>query len=209
MTDDYTSPGFDDRRHSLVEDIMAVILGTGFVALGITLYSQSGLLTGSTAGLAFLIQYASGWTFGPIFFVLNLPFYLLAFLKMGWKFTLRTFCAIALLSVLTEVTPLWVSFDGLNVVYAAIMGGCLFGVGILMLFRHRASLGGINILALYLQDRFGIRAGMFQMVVDGLILCVAFLLLPWPQVLLSVLGAASMNLIVTLSHRPGRYVGVS
>jgi hypothetical protein len=29
----------------------------------------------------------------------------------------------------------------------------MFGIGFIVLFRHQASLGGVNILALYLQDK--------------------------------------------------------
>ncbi len=84
-----------NQQHSLLEDALALLTATPLVALGITFYSQAELLTGSTAGLAFLIKYLTEWGFGPVFFMLNLPFYLLAYLQMGWKFTLRTFCAVA------------------------------------------------------------------------------------------------------------------
>jgi hypothetical protein len=40
-------------RHPLWEDGLALVLGTAMVALGITFYSQAGLLTGGTVGLAF------------------------------------------------------------------------------------------------------------------------------------------------------------
>lgn len=36
--------------HRLYEDVMAMLLGTFFVALGVTFYTQTVLLTGSTAG---------------------------------------------------------------------------------------------------------------------------------------------------------------
>lgn len=197
------------KQHSLLEDALALITATPLVALGITFYSHAELLTGSTAGLAFLIKYLTGWGFGPVFFVLNLPFYALALLRMGWKFTLRTFCAVALVSLFAELTPYWVSFQHLNPFYAALLGGMCMGLGMLMLFRHRASLGGINILALYLQDRFDIRAGKFQMGVDLVIVLGALLVLPYDKVLLSIIGAAILNLILTLNHKPGRYQGVS
>lgn len=197
------------KQHSLLEDALALITATPLVALGVTFYSHAELLTGSTAGLAFLIKYLTTWGFGPVFFVLNLPFYILAFLRMGWKFTLRTFCAVGLVSLFAELTPQWVSFEQLNPVYAALLGGMCMGLGMLMLFRHRASLGGVNILALYLQDRFDIRAGKFQMGVDLVIVLGALLVLPYDKVLLSIIGAGILNLILTLNHKPGRYQGVS
>jgi len=87
------------------------------------------------------------------------------------------------------------------------MGGALAGVGLLMLFRHDASLGGVSILALWLQDRFGIRAGMVQLAVDVAILVTSFFVAPPATVALSVLGALALNLVLAINHRPGRYMG--
>lgn len=197
--------------HRPHEDVMAMLVGTLFVALGVSFYTQAMLLTGSTAGLAFLLQYATGWRFGIGFFLINLPFYWLAVRRMGWSFTLRTFVAIALVSVFSELTAGWIRIEWLQPLYAALMGGSLIGIGIgmLVLFRHRTSLGGINILALFLQGRYGWRAGYVQLGIDALIMLVALLVLPVERVGLSVLGAVALNLIIALNHKPGRYMGVS
>ncbi len=196
-------------RHPLWEDALALLTGTALVALGIAFYSHAGLLTGGTVGLAFLLKYLAGWSFGPVFFLLNLPFYALAIWRMGWKFTLRTVCAVGLVSLFAELTPQWVRFAGLNVVYAAVFGGFAIGIGLLILFRHRASLGGVNILALFLQERFGLRAGTFQMGIDALIVMAAVFVVPVDKVLLSVLGAVAVNLVLAINHRADRYMGVS
>lgn len=197
------------EQHRHYEDVMAMLVGTLFVALGVTFYSQATLLTGSTAGIAFLLQYATGWQFGVWFFLINVPFYWLAIRRMGWSFTLRTFATIGLVSIFSELTGRWIRIGSLDPVYAALMGGCLIGIGMLILFRHRSSLGGVNILVLYLQDRYGWRAGVVQLGIDGVIMLVALLTLPAERVGLSVLGAVALNLIIALNHKPGRYMGVS
>ncbi|MGP9686195.1 YitT family protein [Halomonas sp. AOP25-F1-15] len=200
-------------QHRPYEDLMAMLLGTFFVALGITFYTHAVLLTGSTAGLALLLSYmtssVTGWGFGVYFFAINLPFYYLAVKRMGWSFTLRTFAAIGLVSLFSELTQGWVQFANVPSLYAALMGGALMGIGMLMLFRHRTSLGGINILALYLQDKHGLRAGYVQLAIDGVILLIALTQLPLDRVGYSVLGALTLNLIIALNHKPGRYIGVS
>ncbi|QGZ28845.1 YitT family protein [Stutzerimonas stutzeri] len=196
-------------RHPLWEDALALLLGTAMVALGIAFYSHAGLLTGGTVGLAFLFKYFAGWPFGLVFFIINIPFYGLAIWRMGWSFTLRTVIAVGLVSLLAELTPHWIRFAELNVYYAALFGGFAMGIGLLMLFRHRASLGGVNILALYLQERFGLRAGTFQMGVDALIVLAAIFIVPPEQVVLSVLGAVALNLVLAINHRADRYMGVS
>lgn len=188
---------------------MALFVGTLLVALGLAFYSEAMLVTGGTAGLALLLQYATGYGFDVLFFAMNLPFYVLAVARLGWPFTLRTFAAVALVSLFSRLTPEWISIGHLAPLYAAIAGGALIGIGLLVLFRHRAGLGGFNILAVYLQDSFGIRAGYFQLAVDCAILAVACLIVPLDSVALSLVGAAVINLTLAVNHRPGRYMGMS
>ncbi len=196
-------------RHPLWEDALAMLFGTALVALGIAFYTHAGLLTGGTVGIAFLANYQAGWSFGLVFCLVNLPFYLLGIWRLGWGFIVRTGCAVLLVSLLAELTPQWVTFAHLSSVYAAVFGGAAMGLGLLMLFRHRASLGGVNILALYLQERFGLRAGAVQMGIDAaIVLAAAFVVTP-DKVLLSVLGAVVLNLVLAINHRADRYVGVS
>ena len=197
------------ERHSAYEDAIAIVVGTLFMALGVVIYTKAVLLAGSTAGLALLLQYASGIGFWWLFFAINLPFYILAVRKLGWAFTLRTFAAVTLVSIFTRLTSDLVSFSHLDPLYAAVMGGALSGTGLLILFRHRTGLGGINVLAIYLQDRFGLRAGYFQMAVDLAILAAAFFVIPPDRLALSVLGAVVVNMTLAINYRPGRYLGVT
>jgi uncharacterized membrane-anchored protein YitT (DUF2179 family) len=198
----------DPSPHSALEDVQALVTGTLFVALGVALFKHAGLLTGGTAGIAFLIHYATGWRFGPVFFVVNLPFVWLSVRQMGKVFTLKTFAAVGLLSIVTELLPQWLDFARLEPAFAAVMGGLVIGAGLLMLFRHHASLGGLNVLALWLQQTRGWRAGKVQMAADGAILVAAFATLPPLQAALSLLGALALNGVVAVNHRPGRYLGV-
>ena len=197
------------ERHGLHEDALALVLGTLMVALGATIYAKAVLVIGGMAGVALLLQYTSGIQFWLGFSLINLPFYLLGWKRLGRAFVLRTFVAVTLVSIFSRLTSEWVTFAQLNATYAAIMAGTLCGTGMLMLFRHRTGLGGINILAIFLQESFGLRAGYFQLAVDLAILCVAFLVLTPDRLLLSVLSATVLNLILAINHRPGRYLGIS
>ncbi|SFI30158.1 Uncharacterised 5xTM membrane BCR, YitT family COG1284 [Bosea sp. OK403] len=197
------------ERHRFYEDVLAMLLGTLMVSIGIVLYTKAVLVTSGAAGLALLIQAATGVNFGILFFALNLPFYWLAIRRMGWRFAARTFIAVGLVSVFTWATPGWLRIEAVDPLYAAIAGGSFMGLGLLALFRHRTGLGGINILALYLQEHHGVRAGWFQLGVDVVILTGALFLLPLDKVLVSLAGAAVLNLILAINHKPGRYMGVS
>jgi uncharacterized membrane-anchored protein YitT (DUF2179 family) len=195
-----------DLHHGPLEDLQALLTGTTFVALGVLMFKQLGLLTGGTAGVAFLLHYATGWNFGLVFFVINLPFYALAYRRMGRSFTLKTFAAVALLTVLTNLLPEWVGFAHLHPVATALIGGVLMGTGMLILFRHKASLGGFNVLVLYLQEKRGWRAGRIQMALDCTIVLLAFGVTDWQHVALSVVGAVALNQTLATNHRAGRYM---
>ncbi len=195
-------------RHRAYEDIQALLTGTLFVAMGVVMFGHSGLLTGGTVGIAFLLHYATGWNFGVLIFVLNLPFYGLAWKRMGRPFTLKTFAAVGLLALLTNVVPTLMHFETLNPVFTAVMGGLLMGAGMLILFRHRASLGGFNVLVLYLQERFGWRAGRIQMALDCSIVLCSLAVVDWQHTALSVLGAVVLNQTLATNHRVGRYMAL-
>jgi uncharacterized membrane-anchored protein YitT (DUF2179 family) len=89
-----------------------------------------------------------------------------------------------------------------------VLGGLLIGMGMLALFRHRASLGGVGIVALYLQDRFGWRAGLIQLGIDLVILALAFMVTSPFIVLCSVIGALAMNFFIAVNHRTDRYIAL-
>ena len=193
-------------RHSRLEDAQALLTGTLFAALGVALFRQAGLLTGGTVGIAFLLHYASGWPFGVLFFAINLPFYGLAWRRMGAAFTVKTALAVALMAALAEALPHWLHISKINPFFAAIGGGLLIGAGMLILFRHRASLGGLNVLVLWLQETRGWRAGYVQAGLDAAILLAGLPWVPPERIGLSLLGMAAINAALAVNHRPGRYM---
>ena len=195
------------HRHHWFEDAQAILTGTLLFALGVVLLRTAGLLTGGTAGVTFLAHYATGISFGVLYFLVNIPFYLFGLKAMGKAFTLKTFGAVGLLSLYSELLPQWIAVERIHPLFAAIMGGLLAGAGLLMLIRHQASLGGLGVMAIYLQKTKGWRAGNVQMVADGFIVLGALFIVDIEKVALSILGAFMLNLVLTVNHRPGRYFG--
>jgi uncharacterized membrane-anchored protein YitT (DUF2179 family) len=176
------------------------------VTLGVAMFRDASMVAGGTTGIAFLVHYASHVNFGLALFLLNLPFYWLAWRHMGREFTLKTFTAVALMAAEVELLPRVLTFGTLHPLFAAVAGGLLIGTGMLILFRHRASIGGIGVVAVLLQERKGWRAGQVQMAIDCTIVLAAVFVVPLAQVALSVLGALTLNLVLAMNHRPGRYV---
>ncbi|MEK8031493.1 YitT family protein [Ideonella sp. DXS29W] len=195
-------------RHSSVDDIQAGATAIILVSLGLSFLNSAGLMTGGTPGIAFLLSYSVGLPLGVALFLVNLPFYLLGWRGMGPRFTLKTLAAVAGLSLGVEVVRRLVVVQA-DIGYAAVAGGVLVGAGLLVMFRHQASFGGVNILALYLQRRWGWPAGKVQMAIDLAILMAAFGVMDLRRVGWSVVGALAVNAVLIWNHRPGRYFTLS
>ena len=196
------------HTHSWLDDAHALVAGSLFVALGMTMFGHAGLLTGGVAGVAFLASYATGLAFGLFFFLFSLPFFVLSWYRLGPVFTFKSFGAVALVSACTTLAPKVVRFELLNPWVASVLGGFLIGFGLLALLRHQASVGGVNILAQWLQQAKGLSAGKVQMGVDLVVVLAALMVVPPVRVAQSVVGAIAIGAILALNHRPGRYLGV-
>lgn len=193
-------------HHNIFEDAQAFLFGSFVCAFALVILGALGLFTGQTAGLAILISYMTGWSFGLVFFVVNLPFYWFGYKRMGLKFMLKTFICVALISILAETLPALISFDSITPWVGAVLFGFLTASGLMAIFRHGGSLGGVGIIALYLQDATGWKAGYVQLAFDALLFLAALFILPLHLVGYSLLGAVVVNLILAINHRRDRYI---
>ncbi|TPW71568.1 YitT family protein [Schumannella sp. 10F1B-5-1] len=193
--------------HGRVEDVAGLIVGCLLASFGLFVLKAGGVVTGGTAGVALTISYASGWSFPILFVLVNLPFFALAIRRRGWSFSIRSLLSIAAVSAGAAGHALVWPHVEIPPIYAAIVGNVLAGVGLIVLFRHKSSVGGFGILALIAQDALGWRAGWVLLVLDAIVLLVSLLVMPPLVILVSTLGAVILNGIISLNHRPGRYTG--
>lgn len=193
-------------QHSLLDDAQGISLGALFCALGAELLQHIGLLTGQTAGLGLLVTYATSWPFWAVFFVVNLPFYWLAWTRMGPAFTAKSVVGVTLFSTFSALLPHGFSYGTINPGLGAFIAGAIVGSGLLMIIRHGGSLGGLGVLSVYLQDKTGFKAGHTQMLFDAALFAVAALFMPLALIGWSLLGAATVNIVIARNHRRDWYV---
>lgn len=194
--------------HTPKEDALGLFTGVFVVSLGVYLLQTCGAVTGGTAGLALLLSYATPVGFGWLFVLINVPAFAVAAWQKGATFTVKSLACVVAVSLATKVQADMLGLEGLDRTYGVIAGNLLAGSGLLILFRHGASLGGFNVIALLLQERLGLRAGYVQMVLDLSVVLGALLVVDPDVVVLSALGAFVLNLVIAFNHRPGRYLGL-
>lgn len=176
--------------------LLNVILGCGLVCAGVIFLSHSHLVTGGTTGIALGIAYLFDTTFAVALLGVSIPFYLLSIFRMGWQFTLATFFAVATLALFTEINR-WLPDFILPGYVGAVAGGGLLGLGLALLFWNGASLGGVNVLALYLQKSFGCDPGRVTFAVDATIVAAYFYSVGMEKGLYSLLSVIITSAIIS------------
>lgn len=144
-------------------------------------------------------------SFGTLYFFINLPFYALAWQRFGRQFAMNSLLSGALVSLFADNLHYVIQFNLINDLFYAVAGGLLIGIGMLILFRHRSSLGGFNVMCLLIQDRTGISVGKTQLILDCSIVLASLLFVSGWIIALSILGAIILNITLAMNHKPARY----
>ena len=111
-------------RRSLQDDAQGLVTGTLFAAFGVFLMQHAGLVPGGTVGISLLLHYATGVEVGLALFLVNLPFYVLAWMRLGKAFTIRTALSVTLLSVLTWWLPRAITVQQIDGAWRPSSAGC-------------------------------------------------------------------------------------
>lgn len=166
-----------------------ILLAIVITSIGVILLKHANIVTGGTAGLSLSVAYFLSLPFGVTFFLINIPFYIFSMMRMGWNFTFTTIISVSLLSVVTGfdyflpafTVPIWVG---------AVVGGFIIGIGLSLLFMNGSSLGGANILALFLQKRWNIDPGKTTFAFDFMVVLTSFYTVGFLRGIASVLSIA-------------------
>ncbi|MBE9636789.1 YitT family protein [Salipiger mangrovisoli] len=182
-------------------DAQGIAFGILMASLSVVFLKAAGLITGQTAGASVLLSYLLPLDFGVIFLLVSLPFFWLSWKRRGKGFTLRTIAAVVGISITAPLLQGWVSFDHLPPLVAAVLAGASAGAGLIALFRHNASAGGLGVLALIVEEKTGFKTGWFQMSFDALVFLVSCFVLPLELVGYSFVGAAVLNAVIAWNFR--------
>jgi uncharacterized membrane-anchored protein YitT (DUF2179 family) len=194
------------RRHTLVEDAYALVIGCVLITLGLVLLKAAGLITGGVAGIALLLSYVVPWSVGVLFTLINIPFFALAQRVLGTRFAVKTILVNLGITAMSVLTPGSLHIVDVGPVFAALVGGTVIGMGVLSLARHGAGVGGTGVLTMWALKMRGWNPGRTQLACDVAILLAALTVLPPSKIAYSALSAAAMSLVLIAWHRPDRYI---
>ncbi len=130
-----------------IYEIFQIAIGTFVMAVGTSLFLlPNKLSSGGFAGIATITYYLFNWNMGTVILLLNIPFFLLAFIRIGKKFVFKSIIGTTFLSffidILDKVKPL--TNDKF---LACIYGGIIIGIGTSIVLKAEGSTGGSDLVS--------------------------------------------------------------
>ncbi len=149
------------RITATVTELLMCVVGSFMYSAAVSLFvTPLKFAAGGVTGLGILVNYIVPFiSTGTFVFVANIPLFILAWRKFGFRFIARTVFATALVSVFIDLLSYlgakynWF-FDGEEKLVGAIFGGIIAGAGLGIVFLGGATTGGLDILARLLRLKF-------------------------------------------------------
>lgn len=144
------------------------------------------IFDGGVIGVSMMLSYLTHTQLGLLIFLINLPFLVLAFSKLGVRFVLQTLYAVSVLSVFTNVFHWEIATK--DPLLAPIFGGIILGTGVGLVLKNNASLDGTEIMSIRLSQKFSFMSvGQFLMGFNLFIYMAAGLMFGWDKAMYSIL----------------------
>lgn len=173
-------------RHFL--EYSFVIIGSFFVALAFNVFLlPNNIASGGVAGISTITKGVFGWEPGLVQGLLNVPLFITGVIILGKNFGLKSFVGTLILpffvyltSGLSPATP--------NPLLGAIFGGMGVGLGLGIVFRGRASTGGIDLAAQIIHKYTHLPLGISLAMLDGMIVTTSAIVFSVEEGLYALIG---------------------
>ena len=155
-----------------IKEYIIVALACVVMAFNINYFFVGNKLAqGGVSGLSLIIHYLSNIDVSYLYFALNIPLIILAYIFLGKNFLLKTLFATFVLSVFLKVfTSFSEPLD--DILLAAIFGGAINGIAIGIVFYAGGSTGGMDIVAKIVNKYTGIPISRILLATDFIVLSI-------------------------------------
>jgi len=128
-------------------------------------------LSGGFTGLSLIIYYFFekidvGW----LYLILNVPLFIIGWVRISRRFFFYSLFGMAVFSFALLVTKVTIAVH--DQMLAAILAGIIAGIGSGLIFRSYGSAGGLDIIAIFLNQKYSIQLGQTILAFNAIILLV-------------------------------------
>lgn len=181
------------RRHNFITKLSAAFFYAVAMAVALNFFWEPGHIYASgVTGFAQIIQNFSQHflpftlTTSVMYFALNVPLFIIAWFKIGHRFTYFSVVAVVLGSLMINVIPpIKITFDP---IICALFGGLINGAGTGFALRNGISTGGLDIVGIMVHKKTGRSVGTINILVNVIIMIFAGLSFGWIHALYTAIS---------------------
>jgi len=147
--------------YSIGWNLILITFGGIILSIGIkSVAIPNGFISGGFSGLSLLIFYIfKGLSPGTWYFVLNIPLFIAGWLILSRRFFFYSLFGMVVVTLAIDLIPFVIPIK--DRFLAALAGGTLIGAGAGIYLHSFGSVGGSDIIAIILNQKFNIRIGKF------------------------------------------------
>ena len=144
------------------------------------------ILDGGIVGISMIISQLSGWPLGVLTIVLNIPFMILGYRRLGKRFLIKAIYAMIIFSSFLGVFENMKEVTNQEIL-VVVFGGVLLGIGVGLILRYGGCLDGTEIVAMLLSHKTEFSVGQIVLFFNIVIYSVAGFLFGPDRALYSLL----------------------
>ncbi len=150
-------------------DILLITLGTLVFSIGVeAILVHQKFIIGGLYGTCLFIYYKTGLLSpGQWFFLLNIPLLIVGWIYLSRRFFYYSVYGVVAVTFFTEILQLHFPIE--DQLYAAVAGGVICGIGTGIVLRSRGSGGGLDIIAILLNQKLNFGVGKFYMIFNAIL----------------------------------------
>ncbi|MBW1616442.1 MAG: YitT family protein [Deltaproteobacteria bacterium] len=161
----------------IILNLLLICCGSALAAIGINgILLPRQFVSGGIVGVAIGMHYFAPFvSLSAIYFILNIPLFLLGWKTVGRRFFYYSLAGLIILSAFIQ----WISFaiPIEDKMLSALLAGIFVGTGAGIILKSKGSSGGLDILSIFLLNRFGIKIGNTILCANGIVLVFASIFL--------------------------------
>jgi len=180
-------------------DILFIILGSFLGSIGVNMFLiHASLLSGGVTGVALIIQYIFKIQAGYIILILNIPLFLLSLKKLNRKFSLYSLVGILTFSISLILThPISNILNINDKLLYCIYGGVVNGVGFGLVFSHRGSTGGFDIVSMLIRKKYtNYNIGKINFGINLIIVSISAVIFGLPTALYTLIAMFTTSVVL-------------
>lgn len=178
--------------------LIPVCLGGALSAMAVVLFFiPHHFLSGGLSGIALILDYTLGFPASYTLVLLNVPIFILAFIELDLHFVVSSLFGLVAYSLFLHLfRPLAGTLYIPDEILAAIFGGALNGLGLGLIFKNRASVGGTDVISTIAKRKYSVNMGTSIFIMNVLVVSLGAFFFPVYKAMYSLISMFITSYVV-------------